>query len=183
MDSKIVIFFLLISAIFIGGCTFKINKEITDDDRYLKALDDFSFESQAFWRSGNFQPYIANQTQNYTDPEQKMGASLIIYAKTFNDRVSGLNVSPKFETSRIFFIQTIKRYQAIGEYIQSPYFHVGPETTRSPDEVLATANMNLIWDEIRTDIPLIYTSDVCQESAGYPSLTSVCDNKQRTQNN
>jgi hypothetical protein len=178
MNGKITISLLLISAIFLSGCTFKMNKEITDDDRYLKALNDFSYENQWIWKSGTFQPYIANQTNNYTNPEQKMGASLIIFAKTFNDRVSGLKVSPKFETSKIFFIQTVRRYGAIGEYMQSPYMHLQPETTRSPDEVLATANMNIIWEELKTIVPLVYDSNICQESAGYPSIASVCDNKQ-----
>jgi hypothetical protein len=55
--------------------------------------------------------------------------------------------------------------------------HLQPETTRSPDEVLATANMNIIGEELKTIAPLVYDSNICQESAGYPSIASVCDNK------
>ena len=67
MNGTITISLLLISAIFLSGCTFKMNKEITDDDRYLKALNDFSYENQWIWKSGTFQPYIANQTNNYAE--------------------------------------------------------------------------------------------------------------------
>jgi hypothetical protein len=169
---------ILLLIVVIGTCFFcgcvnqsQSGQQISDDDLYLKNLDDFVSTSNS------------NQQQQTTaqfNQEQMGAAELKIRSTTYYNRISGLKVSSQYEFSRTSFLQSLKEIEAVADFMLS---HSSEErmkfagmpssfTAAQKQEYIDAAqhNQNFGLFLIKT-----FDSNICSAaSEKYTNITIVC---------
>jgi hypothetical protein len=168
MDAETIFAFFIIIALLACGCS--TNNTMTDNDRYLKDLEEYT--SQLNQTESVYQGSSAAPPGNYAADMKNLSA-------TWYDKVAGLNVTPEFALSKKSFLQTMKEWEAIADFMMSPAYKnvTGVQSAGSLSEVEKeqihefnrhTQTAGLLRGKI-------FNPDVC--SAGkekYENLTRMC---------
>jgi len=152
-------------------------QQISDDDIYMKNLDDFLSTSNSNQQQ---------QTSNQFTQEQMSVAELKIRSTSYYNRISGLKVSSQYEFSRTSFLQSLKEIEAVADFMLS---HSSEErmkfagmpssfTAAQKQEYIDAAqhNQNFAVFLVKT-----FDSNVCSAaSEKYANITGMCKSMQST---
>jgi len=141
----------------------------SDDDLYLKSLDDYV---------SSFQP-VTQQSTNQFSQEEMVMAELKIQSTTFSERVAPLKVSSKFEFSKNSFLQSMKETELYSDFILSHYAKIS--TAENWDSLTAEEQQEIEDANIHqqnSGLFLIkaYDSNVCSAAGEkYANVTLMCN--------
>jgi len=172
---NILVILLFIGVFLTAGCTQgtpSTNTVKSDDDLYLKSLDDF------------FLDYISiaskYKSASQLSDHQRFAADLKSLTITYQDRVSALTVSPKFELSRNSFLQAMKELESTADYMLS--------TTYGKSVLDMSPSEKALQDEDQRHIKNFglfltntYDSNVCLAAGDkYLNITNGCKEISKT---
>jgi outer membrane murein-binding lipoprotein Lpp len=171
----ILLLIVVIGTCFLCGCLNQSQsvQQISDDDLYMKTLDDFITTSNQ-----------QQQTTAQFNQEQMGAAELKIRSTTYYNRVLSLKVSSKFEFSRTSFLQSLKETEAIADFMLShsseermkfalvPSSFTAAQKQEYIDAVQHNQNFGLFF--IKT-----FDSNICSaENEKYVNITRMCKSVQ-----
>lgn len=157
---------LIFIVILICGCV--SNNKISDDEQYLKNLDDY------------FSQYSQTVQNDKSSSMEKYAADTKILSVTYYNRMVMLNVSPQFELSKNSFLQSMKEMEAISDIMLSPAYkkmtdhdnieQISPaEINQAREFSQHDQNIQLYW--LKT-----FDSNVCSAANGkYANVTLLCE--------
>jgi hypothetical protein len=108
MNVKIILGFVMVFMILICGCLASNKKDnnISDDELYLKNLDDFLYQFNQTFQRGSFS-------------EEMWAADVKILTIVYSNKVDALKVSPEFENSKNSFLQSMTEMGAFADFMMS----------------------------------------------------------------